>query len=97
MIRGFAPEQFDDVLSGITYGWLNNNCALAAQVQVGSGRMLLSTYRFDRYGADPYATELLNAFLCYVAGPEMLPLLKLRTGISADSGELVNTSIARFE
>jgi len=97
VIRGFAPEQFEDVLSGITYGWLNNNCALAAQVQVGSGRMLLSTYRFDRYGADPYATELLNAFLCYVAGPEMLPLVKLRTRISADSGELVNTSIARFE
>ena len=96
MIRGFAPEQFDDVLSGIPYGWLNNNCACAAQVQVGSGRMLLNTYRFDRYGADPYATQLLNA-LCYVAGPETLPLLKLRTGISADSGELVNTSIARFE
>jgi hypothetical protein len=57
--------------------------------------MLLTTYRFDRYGADPYATELLNSFLCYVAGPEMLPLLKLRTGISADSGQLVNTS--RFE
>ena len=97
VIRGFAPEQFDDVLSGITYGWLNNNSALAAQIQVGSGRMLLTTYRFNRYGTDPYATELLNSFSDYVAGPKMLPRLKLRTGVSADSGELANTSIARFE
>ena len=96
-VEYFAPAQFDDVLSGITYGWLNNNCALTAQVHVGSGQMLLTTYRFHRYGADPYTTELLNAFLSYVAGVEMLPRLKLRTEISADSRELVNTSIPRLD
>jgi len=97
VIQGFAPAQFDDVLSGITYGWLNNNCALTAQVHVGSGQMLLTTYRFHRYGADPFTTELLNSFLSYVAGVEMLPRLKLRTEISADSRELVNTSIPQLD
>lgn len=92
VIQGFAPEQFDDVLSGITYGWLNNNAALAAQVQIGSGHLLLTTYRFDKFGTDPYATELLDSLISYVAGPKMLPRLKLHADTSGDSGRLVKAS-----
>lgn len=77
VIQGIRPEQFEDVLSGITYGWLNNNCALAAQVRVGAGKLLLTTFRFERYGSDPYATELLHSMLSYVESPLMQPRLEL--------------------
>jgi hypothetical protein len=77
IIQGMAPDQFEDVLSGITYGWLNNNCALAAQIGVGPGKLFLTTYRFDRYGSDPYSTELLNSLISYVAGDQMHPKMKL--------------------
>ena len=72
-IRGLNPDQFDDVLSGITYGWLNSNCALAVQTAVGAGKLLLITYRFDSYGTDPYATELLNSFIAWINATEMQP------------------------
>ncbi|HVN17666.1 MAG TPA: hypothetical protein VMU05_02810 [Dongiaceae bacterium] len=75
IIQGLTPDQFDDVLSGITYGWLNNNCALAAQMKVGPGQLLITTYRFHAYGTDPYATELLNAFVEYSVSSEMRPNL----------------------
>jgi len=83
VILGVEPEQFDDVLSGITYGWLNNNCALAAQIQVGPGKLFLTTYRFQFYGSDPYATELLNSILCYMDSPKMQPGFKLPTSSMA--------------
>jgi hypothetical protein len=75
VIQGLAPEQFEDVLSGITYGWLNNNCALAVQMQIGRGKLLLTTYRFDAYGTDPYATELLNSMIAWMSSVEMQPRL----------------------
>jgi hypothetical protein len=77
IIEGVTPEQFEDVLSGITFGWLNNNCALALQACVGSGKLIATTYRFERYGSDPYATQLLNSLLQYAAGPECQPKLRL--------------------
>ena len=82
VIQGIAPQQFEDVLSGITYGWLNNNCALALQMQVGTGRMLLTTYRFDAYGRDPYATELLNSFIAWICAVETQSIIMLPTKIS---------------
>ena len=75
VIQGFAPEQFEDVLSGITYGWLNNNCALAVQLQIGRGKLLLTTYRFDAYGTDSYTTELLNSMIAWMSSVEMQPTL----------------------
>jgi hypothetical protein len=75
VIQGLAPQQFDDVLSGITYGWLNNNCALAVEMQIGRGKLLLTTYRFDAYGTDPYATELLSSMIAWMSSVEMRPML----------------------
>jgi hypothetical protein len=85
ILQGIAGADFDDVLSGITYGWLNQNSALAAQVEVGAGKLLLTTYRFDKYGADPYATNLLDAFVSYVCGEECQPHLRMPQIASATS------------
>lgn len=77
VIQGLAPERFEDVLSGITYGWLNNNCALALQLRVGPGRLIVTTFRFDQYARDPFCTELLNSFLRYLSSADCQPKLEL--------------------
>jgi hypothetical protein len=87
IIRGIAAEQFDDVISGITYGWLNNNSALAAQMLVEGGKLLVTTYRFEHYGSDPYTTELLHSLVCYLGSAAMQP--KLQCGaVFADHSEV---------
>jgi hypothetical protein len=75
VIEGVKGENYDDVLSGITYGWLNSNEALAVQARVGNGRVLATTFRFDDYGRDPYATQLLDSLIAYASGPDMNPRL----------------------
>jgi hypothetical protein len=76
VIENVCPADYADVLSGITFGWLNRNCALALQMRCGSGKLLLTTYRFAHYGSDPHATTLLNAMIAYVASPECEPSLR---------------------
>lgn len=78
VIQGIDGANYDDVLSGIFYGWLNNNAALAAQMRLGNGALLLTTFRFDEYGKDPYATHLLDSLIRYVNGPNFRP------GLAAD-------------
>ena len=75
VIQGIGGANFDDVLSGIFYGWLNNNAALAAQMRVGGGALLLTTFRFDEYGKDPYATHLLDSMIRYVSSRDFRPRL----------------------
>ena len=75
VIEGVKGENYDDVLSGITYGWLNSNEALAVQARAGRGRLLATTFRFDDYGRDPYATRLLDALVAYATGPSIAPRL----------------------
>jgi hypothetical protein len=75
VIQGVRSADYDDVLSGIFYGWLNNNAALAVQVRAGRGRVFMTTFRFDAYGSDPYATRLLDAMIRYVTGPTFAPKL----------------------
>ena len=84
VIRGLAPEQFHNVMSGITYGWLNNNCALACQLKIGAGTLFITTYRFKAYGADPYATELLNSTIDWVNTVEPMMRLDAELLSSAD-------------
>ena len=76
VIENVSPANYDDVLSGVTYGWLNRNCALAIQIRCGRGKLLLTTFRFADYGSDPYATTLLNSAMAYVASPECQPRLQ---------------------
>ena len=77
LIQGVPPEDFPHVLAGITYGWLNNNSALAFEVRVGSGTMLITTFNFRHYGRDPYCTQLLHAVLEYISGPDCRPAVEL--------------------
>jgi hypothetical protein len=83
IIRGIGPEDFGDVLAGITYGWLNNNSALAAQMRVGPGKLIITTFRFDRFGVDPYATRLLHSLLRYVSSPQCSPRMQLAVTVSS--------------
>jgi glycosyl hydrolase family 2 len=78
IIQGIQAKDFSDALSGIFYGWLNNNAALAAQMRVGGGKLFLTSYRFGEYGSDPYATRLLDSIIRYVSGPNFSPKLNLR-------------------
>jgi Glycosyl hydrolases family 2, sugar binding domain/Glycosyl hydrolases family 2/Glycosyl hydrolases family 2, TIM barrel domain len=73
VIENVAPEGFNDVLSGITLGWLNLNNALTLQMRVRDGKALLTTFRFDRYGQDPYATHLLDRYIQFVASDLIRP------------------------
>jgi hypothetical protein len=77
IIQGVRGEDYTDVMSGIFYGWLNNNGALAMQMRAGEGRIFATTYRFDAYGPDPYATHLLDAIVRYANGPEFAPKTSL--------------------
>jgi Fe-S cluster biosynthesis and repair protein YggX len=63
VIQGIAPQQYDRVLAGIFYGWLNNNAVLAVRVPVGSGEALVTTFRFDAYPGEPFARMLLDGMI----------------------------------
>jgi hypothetical protein len=63
------------VLAGIFYGWLNNNAAVAVQMRLGKGAVLVTTFRFDEYGKDAYATHLLDSLIRYVSGSNFRPKL----------------------
>jgi hypothetical protein len=89
VIRNIEPGAFTDVLSGITFGWLNNNSALAAQMQVGPGKLLITTYRFQQYESDPYSRHLLDSIIRYVSGPGCQP--KLELPLSATISEVGQT------
>jgi hypothetical protein len=52
---------------------LNLNNALTFQLQIGTGKALVTTYRFSNYGDDPYASHLLNAYIRYASGPKCRP------------------------
>jgi hypothetical protein len=75
VIQGIRAADYGDVLSGIFYGWLNDNAVLAVQMNMGRGKLFLTTFRFDAYGNDPYATRLLDAMIRYTSGASFNPKL----------------------
>ena len=77
VIEGIGPGMMDDVLSGITFGWLNRNCALAAQMRVSSGRIMITTYNFDKYLTDAYSTDLLDSLILYASSSDFQPQLEM--------------------
>jgi hypothetical protein len=77
VVQGVGGADYDDVLAGVFYGWLNNNAALALQARAGRGRLVLTTLRFDEYGRDPYATHLLDALVRYASSPQCAPKFAL--------------------
>jgi hypothetical protein len=64
-------EDSQNVLAGVFYGWLNSNRAYLVELNEGPGRMFLTTFRFQRYGQDPFATELLDQILKTAAAASM--------------------------
>ena len=66
VIENSLPEYQDDVLSGITFGWLNRNCALALQMKVEKGKMIVTTFRLDQYDQDPYARGVFDSLILYL-------------------------------
>jgi hypothetical protein len=78
VLGGVPAESFgQDVLSGVFYGWLNHNVAYAVQVKAGEGKALITTFRFDAYGEDPYATHLLDGMIRYASSAAFSPGLEL--------------------
>jgi hypothetical protein len=77
VMQGIPGEHFDDVLAGITLGWLNLNSCLALKANCGAGVALITTFRFNAYGHDPYATHLLDSMLRYLRHVEATPGLAL--------------------
>jgi hypothetical protein len=71
VVHGIQPADFDDVLSGIFYGWIHSNVGTLVQARAGQGKLLICTYSLaTTYGSDPYATYLLDALVRYiVTGP----------------------------
>lgn len=47
--------------------------AAMAEFRVGAGRLLVTTFRFDRLGEDPMADHLLHAMIQYAAGEDFHP------------------------
>lgn len=65
VIAGLREQDAPNVLAGVFYGWLNSNRAYLAELHQGPGRMLLTTFRFQSYGQDPFATTLLDQLLAF--------------------------------
>jgi hypothetical protein len=63
VISGLGEQDSPSVLAGVFYGWLNSNRAYLAELHEGPGRMLVTTFRFESYGRDPFATLLLDQML----------------------------------
>jgi len=68
LIEGVDAQDYEDVLSGIFYGWLNQNGALAVQMNVGNGKLLATTFRFGTY--------LFDSIVGYTAGTQFTPRLQ---------------------
>jgi hypothetical protein len=67
VIAGLGQQDSSNVLAGVFYGWLNSNRAYLAELPQGPGRMLVTTFRFEGYGQDPFATMLLDQMLSTAA------------------------------
>jgi hypothetical protein len=66
VVEGVPPEHFDDVISGIFYGWIHSNVATLVEAQCGKGKLLVSTFALGTtYGTDPFATHYLDALMNY--------------------------------
>jgi Glycosyl hydrolases family 2, sugar binding domain/Glycosyl hydrolases family 2/Glycosyl hydrolases family 2, TIM barrel domain len=66
VVKGVPAENFDDLISGIFYGWIHSNVGALVQAKCGKGKLLISTYSLGTtYGTDPYATYFLDQLVSY--------------------------------
>jgi hypothetical protein len=77
VIQGIPPQNFNDVLAGMFYGWVNSNVGVLVQAKAGKGKLLICTFALGTtYNSDPYATYLLDALVNYVVS-DFTPHLEL--------------------
>ena len=67
VIAGLREQDSSSVLAGVFCGWLNSNRAYLTELDLGSGRMFLTTFPFGSYGQDGFATLLLDQMLSAAA------------------------------
>jgi len=66
VVKGIPPQNFDDVLAGMFYGWLRPNVGVLVQARAGKGKLIICTFSLaTTYNSDPYATYLLDALMTY--------------------------------
>ena len=66
VVRGVPPQNFNDVLAGMFYGWIHSNVGILVQAKCGKGKLLICTFSLaTTYGSDPYATYLLDQLVNY--------------------------------
>lgn len=69
VLVGIPPQHFDDVLSGLFYGWIRSSAGTLVQATYGKGKLLICTFGLaTAYASDPYATLLLDSLVNYVVG-----------------------------
>ena len=67
VIEGLPGSAGADLLAGMFYGWLHSNAGVLLQARAGKGKLLVTTFGFaTAYGADPYATTLLDNLVRYL-------------------------------
>jgi hypothetical protein len=77
VIKSVPEEYFDDVPAGMFLGWVHANYPFMAQMKVGKGNLILTTFNIaENYGVDPYATILLDEIIKYIGSEECNPKLK---------------------
>ncbi|HLY59357.1 MAG TPA: glycoside hydrolase family 2 TIM barrel-domain containing protein [Terriglobia bacterium] len=66
VLKGVPPDNFDDVLSGMFYGWIHSNVGTLVQARYGAGKLIICTFSLSAsYGSDPYATTFLDTLVNY--------------------------------
>lgn len=80
LIGGVPPKawQQGDVLSGVFYGWINENQATTVQFTVGKGKLVITTLDTSAYGKDPFVTHLAHRLVEYVRSAKCAPSTELR-------------------
>ena len=72
-----AAWKSGDVLSGVFYGWLNQNHATTVQYKVGKGKVIFTTFDTSAYGKDLFVTHLVHRLVQYVKGDAFAPASEL--------------------
>jgi hypothetical protein len=73
VLQGIKPEEYDDVLAGMFYGWIHNSSPVLVQARVDKGAALVTTFLFDRVDSDPFAAALLDALVRYAGSADLEP------------------------
>jgi hypothetical protein len=67
VVKGIPPQNFNDVLAGMFYGWIHANVGVLVEAKAGKGKLLICTFSLGTtYNSDPYATYLLDALVNYM-------------------------------